>query len=392
MLTYEIIIIVLGIVAIIALDLMGKNKNWGALGMLLGLATLITVMAPSTLWERIIHGFQEAWVAPIFVMSAGFATDYFQQSGAMSVLSRRIGGIWSLGIIVFVLSMFFDNTVATLIGLSLVSITRGHAAFATIVAFWALLGGLFSPIGDITTLMLWLSGKLTATGVIFGLGIPALAGYVAYTYMLRKDIDFKVLKNERGSGGITELGIAAVLFLTIPALELTFHISPGFSVIGVALASFVILRLMGHKIQPIPHDPKELTALKKTSIYIALVLFSVGLITPDLEVAKEAIKNMPLSGIFTTSLVVSSHVDNIPWTALMINVLSYAVDSFEWLVIAIGVGLGGGLSPIGSTSTLLSSSTMGIGFKGFYQYALKMLLAIGIVVGVLYLEKVMRLI
>jgi len=170
-LNYEIIIIVIGVITIIALDLMGKNKNWGAVLMLAGLLGLIANFDGQTLPHRLMEALHEAWVAPVFVMAAGFATDYYQQSGAMSVLSSRIKGVWSLGIIVFILSMFFDNTVATLIGLSLVSVTQGRAAFATAIALWALLGGLFSPIGDITTLMLWLAKKLSTTGVIFNLAL-----------------------------------------------------------------------------------------------------------------------------------------------------------------------------------------------------------------------------
>lgn len=390
------IIVAIGVASIITLDLLKKNKNWGALGMLLGLIVVILVLDPSTLLLRFAEGWHEAWVAPVFVMAAGFATDYYQQSGAMSVLSKKVTSIWWLGIIVFALSIIFDNTIATLIGLSLVTVLRGHGAFAVVIAFWALLGGLFSPIGDITTLMLWLAGKVTTTGIIFKLALPSIVGFVTVTFLFRKDFTFRVLKNTKGTGGIKELLIAVVLFFSIPILEVNYHISPGFTVLGVLFLSFWILRALGHKIQPIVHDPAELAALKKTSIYIFLVLMSVGLISRDMELIKDSVSQMPLSGLFGLSVGVSSHVDNIPWTAFLIVLLKFAVDSYEWLIVAIGVGLGGGFSPIGSTSTLLSTSLLNehlsekkkVGFKDFYMYAWKLAITVGVVVGALYIEKI----
>jgi Na+/H+ antiporter NhaD/arsenite permease-like protein len=104
---------------------------------------------------------------------------------------------------------------------------------------------------------------------------------------------------------------------------------------------------------------------------------------------KGQVSSLHIGVLIILSIIISSHVDNVPWTAILIAVLStdaYPMDCIQWKMLVIALGLAGALSPVGSTSTLVASSLLGVGFKDFYKESLKIIILIVIVMGVTYAQ------
>lgn len=384
--TTGLIILMVGVIAIILTDLWGGNKIWAALATAISLA----IYAPGSFG----HGLEEALPMSGFLLGVMLLANILQEAGALSELNRLINNKWALATFVFATSVFFDNTVATVLGISLVTVVAGRGQFAGFVAMIALLGGLWSPIGDITSAMTWLSGKMSAEGLI-SLGPASFLGAIIYTSMCKNmKLRFNAPQAITHENVWIKLAIGLALFVSIPALHHiplqigSFHITdPGIVAPLMSLIGWGIMKhLFGVKISIIPHDKGERKAVIKTVSYIFLILMAVGLIHNDLEQVKPSVATMGIISLLVISLIASSHVDNVPWTAILIAVAPFATDSIQWEMLVVVLGLAGGLSPVGSTSTLVASSYLKIGFKDFYIEAPKVLITIAVVLGTVILQ------
>lgn len=384
--TTGLIILAIGIVAIILTDLFGGNKVVAAA------ATALALLIYSP--HNLSHGLEEALPMSGFLLGVMILANILQEGGALSELNNLINTKWLLATFVFVTSVFFDNTVATVLGISLVTVIAGRGQFASFVAMLALLGGLWSPIGDITSAMSWLAGKVSVGGLV-SLGPAATIGAIAYTAMCgNMKLSFNAPQAKTHEDAWLKLVLGLGLFIAIPLIKLL-HLSvlgleitnPGFVAPAVALLGwFLMNRFPKTKVSIMPHDRQERAAIAKTVGYIFFILLTVGLLHDDLESIKPSVATMGIVSLLLISLIASSHVDNVPWTAILIAVVPFETDSLQWKLLIVVLGLAGGLSPVGSTSTLVSASYLNVGFKEFYREAPKVLVTISIVIAVVLLQ------
>jgi len=300
--------------------------------------------------------------------------------------------LWVMAGVTFILSAVVDNLTATLVMLAIARrFFRDHnlliAASSIVIAANA--GGAWSPLGDVTSIMLWLAGKFTATDIVIW-GFPASVGlFLVSTWMLARRIQgttADLAGEEVALTGSEKAVIAAALgsfslplFFSQIGLEPYFGLVFGLGVVGMLIAIFrwsagrrlgighTSLEVMGEDI-PGKHKTHLTSdieqALARTDIgsllFFAGILLAVaalehlgilervsqGLLGTEPSVARFVVGNGSLG-------VLSALVDNIPLTAGAISMLK-TTDPAIWSLLALATGTGGSMLVIGSAAGVVA--------------------------------------
>ncbi len=294
--------------------------------------------------------------------------------------------------IAFFLSAIIDNLTTTIV---MVQIARrffkGHnllvAAGAIVVAANA--GGAFSPVGDVTTIMIWLAGKFTALEIIAWGFLPALSIFVVSMFlfvrqMKRDSGDEEMTKQEAVSLTPSEKTVITLSFASfiLPVLAHLAGLPPfmglllGVGIVGLTIGWFA--NTARHRESHLSMEIERLLGkLDITSLLFFIgILFAVGalnflgvldfvshnLFGPDPAISR-LIAGSVLLGVF------SALVDNIPLTAAALDILQ-TTDSRIWVLLALCVGTGGSMLVIGSAAGVVAMGMVkDLSFKQFLRIA-----------------------
>jgi len=297
---------------------------------------------------------------------------------------------WSISILTFFLSAVFDNLTVTIIMLQIArNFYKKESMFAMAanIVIAANAGGAWSPIGDVTTIMLWLAEKFSAVEIIMNAFIPSFVLNFVSTYLLSRHIREEDYVQTENDGSNIQLptnmkiiiGVAMISFL-FPVFMNLIGLPP---YIGLALGLGVVWTL--YELLPFndPHTDTEVKMdhlLKKADL--SSLKFFIGIL---LSVA--ALESMGVLEILShfvfgdepsyMQLVVgnvamglfSAIVDNVPLTALSINMLDI-VDPKIWSLTALAVGTGGSCLVIGSASGIIAQGMVeGLTFGKYLKIA-----------------------
>jgi len=293
------------------------------------------------------------------------------------LVSKRLGNVqqmWMISALAFGLSAVIDNLTTTII---LTQLTRlffkgkNLIIAAALVVVSANAGGAFSPIGDVTTTMLWLRGKFASSEIILYGFIPSVVIYlVAASLMIiktdRYDVcvpeieEVKLLRSEK-----LVIGFAFGSF-ALPFIFHSIHLKPYMGLLtGLGITWLVIDVLKRH----MPNHRSHFTAsierlLQKTDI--SSLKFFVGILLAVAALDHLGILERLSNTIFghdpsLSRFVIGSSimgalsaiVDNVPLTAAAMDIVK-TVDSTIWVLIAIAVGTGGSMLVIGSAAGVVA--------------------------------------
>lgn len=294
--------------------------------------------------------------------------------------------------ITFFLSAILDNLTTTIV---MVQIARrffkGHnllvAAGAIVVAANA--GGAFSPVGDVTTIMLWLAGKFTALEVIMWGFLPSLSIILAslflFTMQLKRDSGDEVLAaGESVHLSASEKTVITLSFISfvLPPLAHLAGLPPfmgllfGVGMVGLTIGWFANTskKRETHLAMDIE---KLLGKLDITSLLFFIgILFAVGAlghlgildaISESLFGESPAISRLIAGSVFLGAF--SAILDNIPLTAAALDILQ-TTDPKLWVLLALCVGTGGSMLVIGSAAGVVAMGMVKeLTFKKFFQIA-----------------------
>ncbi|WP_196892084.1 sodium:proton antiporter NhaD [Aureivirga marina] len=294
--------------------------------------------------------------------------------------------LWILSILAFILSAIIDNLTATIVLITLlrkiVKDKNERWWFAGLIVVAANAGGAWSPIGDVTTTMLWIGKKVSAGALVQKLVIPSIFTMVIPTFIATLLPAFKGnikveeaesdVKAEKllSSSTMLYLGLGMIVF--VPIFKTITHLPP---YIGMML-SLGVVWLVSEYIHPeedfteerkhlySPH--KALSRIEMSSILFFLgILLAVGALESLVygvaadgtqvgtlrylaEVLREAIPNLDvvvlLLGVF------SAIIDNVPLVAASMGMFSYPLDHEIWHLVAYSAGTGGSMLIIGSAA------------------------------------------
>ena len=294
--------------------------------------------------------------------------------------------------IAFFLSAIIDNLTTTIV---MVQIGRrffkGHnlliAAGSIVVAANA--GGAFSPIGDVTTIMLWLAGKFTALEIIAWGFLPAfsilLVSTTLFVRQLRRDSGDEVpTSSELVALSPSEKAIIALSFISfaLPPLAHLAGLPPFMGLLfGVGMVGLAVGWFANTSKKPETHLSMEIEKLLgkldiASLLFFIGILFSVGalgflgvldLISNTLFGEAPAVSRLIAGSIFLG--VFSAILDNIPLTAAALDILQ-TTDPKLWVLLALCVGTGGSMLVIGSAAGVVAMGMVKeLTFKKFLQVA-----------------------
>ena len=315
--------------------------------------------------------------------------------------------LWIFTILAFVLSAIIDNLTATIVLISLlqkiIKDRKMRLWFAGLIVIAANAGGAFSPIGDVTTTMLWIANKVS-TGYLFAyLLLPSAVCMVIPTIIasrlpaFRGYIEIDTSESEpasRFSGPMLYLGLAAIIF--VPIFKVATHLPPyvgmmlSLGVVAVFAEVFSSSKFSMTGVEKV----NENTSVRHSPIHYSMskielpsILFFLGILMAVaaleslgilfgfadwLKVSTPAI-GTELAGSDVSDLVVlllgvgSAVIDNVPLVAASLGMFAEPMDHELWHFIAYAAGTGGSMLIIGSAAGVVAIGMEKINFFWYFK-------------------------
>ena len=350
-----------------------------------------------------------------------FVRDVMQTKSKRSLL-------WRIAFMTFILSAILDNLTTSIVMImilrKLVAERKDRIIYASLVIIAANSGGAFSPIGDVTTIMLWNKGVITAAGVIMEIFIPSLVSMLIPAYILSLSLkgnlqpvqDSNVLEEADGLSALQRkaiffLGVGGLIF--VPIFKTITHLPPFVGILLVLGVLWTVTEVFYIRIHQESEDTANNTNTQKrvskmlSRIDMDTILFFLGILM--------AVGCLETIGVLTqlgTSLnetfdgnyylitgiigVLSSIVDNVPLVAGCMGMYpvstiagdAMAVDGIFWQLLAYCAGVGGSMLIIGSAAGVVVMGLEKITF-GWYLKKISWIAFVGYVAGIgcYYVEK-----
>lgn len=331
-----------------------------------------------------------------FLMGAMTIVELIDAHEGFRVITDRIKGtnkvslMWMLSIITFFLSAALDNMTTAIVVCALLRklIRDKHDlwTFAGMVIVAANAGGAWSPIGDVTTIMLWIGGQLTAGNIIVRLFLPSLVCLVLpliwFTFTFKGTIQRPELVTDTNVGHkvvssrqqMFVLVMGLIALLGVPVFKTYTHLPPYMGILlGLGLM-WIVTELMHKNTVEADKDYLMVTSALRR-IDVSSILFFLGILTAvaGLQVAGHLTDASKLldenfGSIYAVNTVIgllSSIVDNVPLVAAamgMYPMTQFHVDHPFWELLAFCAGTGGSILIIGSAAGVAAMGILGIDF------------------------------
>ncbi len=395
----ELVLVLVFVVAYLAITLEHQLKVNKSAPALMGAAVLWTLYAwqlgdASLLSQHLHESLVSTAQIVFFLLGAMTIVEVVDAHHGFDVITRRIRTsklsalMWLVGAVTFFMSAVLDNLTTAIVMVSLMKKLLRHREdrlfFAGIIVIAANAGGAWSPIGDVTTTMLWIGGQVTALEIMKTLIIPsllaALIPLAITAWMLRGQVviapETDASDNRPAeSGFILFLGVG--LLLLVPVFKTVTGLPPFMGMLlGLGLLWLVSDFLHKSKAD---EDKAHLTLAHSLSrIDMASITFFMGILlaVAVLEHARilshlaqwlnDTVGRMDVIVILIG--LASAVVDNVPLVAASMGMYSLAdhpPDSFLWEFIAYCAGTGGSVLIIGSAAGV---AAMGLEKIDFFWY------------------------
>ncbi|QQR88224.1 MAG: sodium:proton antiporter NhaD [Flavobacteriales bacterium] len=310
----------------------------------------------------------------------------------ISTSSKR-GLMWTVGLITFFLSAVLDNLTTTIVMVTLLRkliANKEERMWAVgIVIIAANAGGAWSPIGDVTTTMLWIKGQVTTAPVILHLILPSLACLAVPLVLANHRLRGKMNRPEgdgRKDDGLTQgqrttvlvAGVAALLL--VPVFKTVTHLPPFVGILLMLGLLWLLTEIMhGGKDDEFAVEYTVVHALRKVDsssvLFFLGILLSIsalqtaGILTDVATGLSAAVPDVHAQAILIG--LTSAVVDNVPLVAAAQGMYAgaFPTDHTFWIFLAYCAGTGGSALIIGSAAGV---AAMGMEKIGFFWYLKKM--------------------
>jgi Na+/H+ antiporter NhaD/arsenite permease-like protein len=417
MITVILIVFILGYAAIALEHPIRLNKAASALitGVLCWTIYILYAQDKEIVNEQLSHHLGEIAGILFFLLGAMTIVELIDTHDGFEVITNRIKTtkkarlLWLICLLSFFLSAVLDNLTTAIVMVSLIrKLIRNKQArllFCGMVVISANAGGAWSPIGDVTTTMLWIGGQVTTINLIQHVLLPSLACVVTplvlLTFRMRGALELggteeaKAIKPETPVRDRNIVFVSGLLILLlVPVFKTVTHLPPFMGMLMGLGIMWVITEIIHHeKDTQDKHFLSVLYALRKIDtpsilfflgILISVAsLQSIGALMSLAQYLDQQIGNSAIIVIIIG--VLSSIVDNVPLVAASMGMYSldqYATDHFFWQFLAYCAGTGGSLLIIGSAAGV---AAMGIEKIEFFWYLRKIawLALIGYTAGII---------
>ena len=366
--------------------------------------TALKQLVPSHIDEILLHHLGKTAEIIIFLLGAMTIVeiiDYFNGFAAIKAFIKtksKKSLLWIFAILAFVLSAIIDNLTATIVLITIlqkVILDRDTRLwFAGLIIVSANAGGAWSPIGDVTTTMLWIGNKVTTGKLIAYLLLPSIVCVVVPVFVASLLPAFKgdipAIENQEEDpihpkGAIMlYLGLSAIVF--VPVFKMVTHLPPyvgmmfSLAIVATFAEIFSATKISITSIDQDHDDASHNSPVHKSLSKIELpsILFFLGIL-----LAVAALESLGMlfgfadslnTAIPNTDIVImllgigSAVIDNVPLVAASMGMFSQGVDDPLWHFIAFSAGTGGSMLIIGSAAGVVA---MGMEKIDFFWYLKK---------------------
>ena len=356
-----------------------------------------------------------------FLMGAMTIVELIDQNGGFNFVRDILHTqskkklLWRIAFMTFILSAILDNLTTSIVMVmilrKLVSDKKDRLIYAALVVISANSGGAFSPIGDVTTIMLWNKGVITAAGVIMEIFLPSLVSMLIPAFILSLSLkgDLKFTKEQAHSFQASSfttnqrkiiffLGVGGLIF--VPIFKSITHLPPFVGILLVLGVLWTVTEIFYAGLK----EKEEKGAMQKrvtdmlSRIDMSTILFFLGILMAvacletigvltqlgkGLDVAFEG-NHYLVTGIIG---VLSSIVDNVPLVAGCMGMYpvqaagDMAIDGVFWQLLAYCAGVGGSMLIIGSAAGVVVMGLEKITF-GWYLKKITWIAFVGYLAGI----------
>lgn len=373
--------------------------------------------------DVITHHLGDTATTLFFLMGAMTIVEIVDQNGGfnwvknvMKTKSKR-GFMWRIAFMTFILSAILDNLTTSIVMImilrKLIHDQNDRMIYASLIIIAANSGGAFSPIGDVTTIMLWNAGMITAAGVISEIFIPSLVSMVIpaliLQYMLKGDIAGSVDTHEAANDeaefdnkqrkSIFVIGVGGLCF--VPIFKSITHLPPFIGILLVLGVLWTVTELFcrhQHRKKGGSEDFAKRVTNILSRIDMSTILFFLGILMAVACLQEIGVLTQ-LGGSLNTVFnenhyavtgiigVLSSIVDNVPLVAGCMGMYpiqamgDMSVDGIFWQLLAYCAGVGGSMLIIGSAAGVVVMGLEKITF-GWYMKKISWIAFVGYIAGI----------
>jgi Na+/H+ antiporter NhaD/arsenite permease-like protein len=317
--------------------------------------------------------------------------------------TNKVKLLWILSILTFFMSATLDNLTTTIVLVALlrklIDDKKTRWFFASMVVLAANAGGAWSPIGDVTTIMLWIGGQITAVNIILYVILPSLVTMIVpliiVSFMMKGNVQRPVLENGDTAEFTTSferkllliMGVSALLF--VPVFKTVTHLPPYMGMLFGLGVIWLVTEIL-HRNKPL-QDRRKLTVIGiLQKVDVPTIFFFLGILSAvaalqsmgHLDVLAKYL-DANLHNIYAINLIIgvlSAIVDNVPLVAGAMGMYPVAeigtvgymadfmVDGTFWQFLAYCAGTGGSILIIGSAAGV---AAMGLEKIDFIWYMKK---------------------
>jgi len=381
-------------------------------------------LIPAAVSSVIEHHLGSTATTLFFLMGAMTIVELVDQNGGFNFVRDMLKTktkralLWRIAFLTFILSAILDNLTTSIVMImilrKLVSNHQDRLVYASLVVIAANSGGAFSPIGDVTTIMIWNKGLISAAGVIKELLLPSLVSMVIPAYILSLMLEGNIETAGKTAGGgnaqtsdFTEKQRRAVFFLGVgglifvPIFKSITHLPPFVGILLVLGVLWTVTEVFYSRLS----KGKSSGGVQKrvsnilTRIDMSTILFFLGILMAvacletigALTLLGDGLNNVFHGNYYLINGIIgvlSSIVDNVPLVAGCMGMYTmdmgapFMQDGIFWQLLAYCAGVGGSMLIIGSAAGVVVMGLEKITF-GWYMKKISWIVLVGYLAGML---------
>ena len=356
-----------------------------------------------------------------FLMGAMTIVELVDQNGGFNFVKDMMKTkskkalLWRIAVMTFFLSAILDNLTTSIVMImilrKLVADHKDRIIYASLVIISANSGGAFSPIGDVTTIMLWNKGLITAAGVIKEIIVPSVVSMVVPAYILSLSLKGEIVTTDNSASAVATsdftalqrkivffVGVGGLIF--VPIFKSITHLPPFVGILLILGLLWTVTEIFYRNL----HRASDKGGMQKrvtnmlSRIDMSTILFFLGILMAVACLETIGVLTMLGQGLnvafdgnhyMVTGIigVLSSIVDNVPLVAGCMGMYpvaptgDMAVDGIFWQLLAYCAGVGGSMLIIGSAAGVVVMGLEKITF-GWYMKHITWIAFVGYIAGI----------
>jgi len=367
--------------------------------------------------EVIEHHLGDAAGTLFFLMGAMTIVEIVDSNGGFNFVrdimktrsKRKL--LWRVAIATFFLSAILDNLTTSIVMImvlrKLVQSREERLIYAALIIISANSGGAFSPIGDVTTIMLWIKGVITTQGILTEIFIPSLVSMLVPAFILQYSLSGKFDKEQNlvtaevsqftkvQRNIIFWLGVGGLVF--VPIFKSITHLPPFMGILLVLGVLWTVTEIFHYNTSEDDTMAKRVSDLL-SRIDLSTIMFFLGILMAVAvlqEIGVLTALGTGLNDVFVGNYyvingiigVLSSIVDNVPLVAGCMGMYPVAetgamgIDGIFWQLLAYCAGVGGSMLIIGSAAGVVVMGLEKITF-GWYLKRITWIAFVGYLAGI----------